>query len=427
MSTTDESALALTRVLEARVEFVEQALSKPLQLSSGTITRLTEARASVRVSVGGVTGWGSGSIYLSDVWSWPDATRSHEERDAALRQYCLSAARDLPGWCEGQAHPLELGMRLHHRSAAHPVIPVLATAMCASPFDAALHDAVGRALGLSAFAFYRQDCPVPSADAHFEGGSAVRAIGRMLRREPLAQVAGWYVVSASEDPGSALQEWAGRSYECYKLKVLARDPQADAQRTSAVYRALLGCGVARPRLSVDSNEANPDPASVLEYLEALRRADEGAFAALEYLEQPTGRDITRHAFDWSEVTALKPVLLDEGLTDLGLLPLAKEQGWSGLALKTCKGHSFALCAAAWARQNGMMLTLQDLTNPGLAAIHACLFAAHAPTANGVELNSPQYTPNANREWLPRLAGLFEPRNGTHSLPDMSPPGLGAGL
>ena len=57
-------------------------------------------------------------------------------------------------------------------------------------------------------------------------------------------------------------------------------------------------------------------------------------------------------------------------------------------------------------------------------IHAALFAAHVHTMNDVELNSPQFTPAANAAWLPRLAGLFEPREGVHRLPTTTPLGLG---
>jgi len=427
MKTKQQSSLETVQVLEAHVEFVEQPFIKPLQLSSGTITRITEARVHVRVSVSGTETWGRGSIYLSDLWAWPDPARSHDERDAILREFCLHLAEALPDLCAGGAHPLELGMRLHDRSAHHPVVPVLATAMCSSPFDAAIHDASGRALGISAFLFYDDPIPVPSADRYFSGGSVVKAIGHLLRRPPASGVAAWYLVSASDDLGVNMEQWTRRGYSCFKIKVLARDPQEDAKRTVAVYRRIKECGVEKPRLSLDSNEGNPDSRSVLDYLSALRGADAETFAALEYLEQPTGRDISRHAFDWQEVTAVKPVMLDEGLTDMALLPLAKKQGWSGLALKTCKGHSFALCAAAWAHENGMALTLQDLTNPGISAIHSCLFAAHVPTLNGVEINSPQFTPAANADWLPRLAGLFDSRGGRHSLPDMSPPGLGSSL
>lgn len=420
-------ALAAVRVVGARVEFVEQLFDKPLQISSGTITRITEARAIVEVEVGGLRAEGRGSIYLSDLWAWPDAALHHDEKDAILRRFCREVAAGLPGMCGAPAHPLELGLRLHSATAHHPEVPVLATAMCASPFDAAIHDAAGQALGLSAFSFFDGSFPVPSADVFFAGGSAVEAVRRTLRRPPPDGVPGWYLASATDDLGSGFEEWVRRGYSCCKIKVLGKSPEADAARTAEVYRRLRECGVGAPRLSLDSNEGNADTRSVLDYLKILRDTAPQAFGALEYLEQPTGRDITKHAFDWSEVARLKPVLLDEGLTDLSLLPLARSQGWSGLAIKTCKGHSFALCAAAWARENNMLLALQDLTNPGLAAIHSCLFAAHISTINGVELNSPQYTPSANREWLPRLAGLFLPVNGRHALPDFHPAGLGSAL
>ena len=50
-----------------------------------------------------------------------------------------------------------------------------------------------------------------------------------------------------------------------------------------------------------------------------------------------------------------------------------------------------------------------------------------PCINGVELNSPQYTPAANLPWLPTLSGIFEPRGGVHTLDDASCPGLGSSL
>jgi len=187
-------------------------------------------------------------------------------------------------------------------------------------------------------------------------------------------------------------------------------------RTIEIYDTARSLGCVAPRLSLDSNEGNKDAAEVEEYLLTLREQRPDVFQALEYLEQPTGRDITVHQHNWQAVSKLKPVLLDEGLTDLALLPLAKEQGWSGLALKTCKGHSFTLIAAAWAREQGIPLAMQDLTNPGYAAIHSWLMAAHLGTFNGVELNSPQYTPAANEAWLPRLAPLFQPTGGQHRLP-----------
>ena len=438
-----------TRVLNAGVEFFDQQFRKPLQLSTGLITQITEARAHVTVCINGKEAVGRGSIYLSDLWAWPDPALSHPQRDQALRGLCENYARELPSLCGGEPeHPLELGLRLHHNVAGYHEektrqpfpsnrdgpdpdiqksnIPILAKAMCASPFDAAIHDGVGIALGKSAFDFYSEEAPIPSADPCFPGKKACAAIQQTIRREPCSELDAWWLISAKDDLGKDVLPWVReRGYRCFKLKILAKDNSADAARTAEVFRVVKSWGIACPRLTVDSNEGNPDAASVLDYLERLRAMEPAAFAALEYLEQPTGRDITKYAYDWRPVTRLKPVLLDEGLTSPYLFNEAKAQGWSGFALKTCKGHSFALLAAAWARENGMVTSLQDLTNPGFSGIHAALFAAYIPMINGIELNSPQYTPSANAEWLPRLNRLFEPRDGVHQLRETDAAGLGS--
>lgn len=410
-----------TVVLSASVAFVSQSFIKPLLLSSGAITEITEARATVRVRVQGKEAEGIGSIYLSDLWSWPDPSLSHEVRDARLREFCQQIADNLAEWVGAPAHPLELGLRLHDR-ACHgegiPPLPTLALAMCMSPFDAAIHDAVGHALGRSAFSFYTEDVALPTADPFFSDGNACRAIRNALL--PADKIAGgldaWWIVGAKDELPAAFEiPVAHNGYHGFKIKLLAKEIADDVARTIAVYDAAKHHGCAAPRLSLDSNEGNKDAQEVVTYLRTLQAERPDVYNALEYLEQPTGRDITVHRFDWKEASALKPILLDEGLTDLSLLPLAQEQGWSGLALKTCKGHSFTLVAAAWARERGLPLAMQDLTNPGYAAIHSYLIAAHLGTINGIELNSAQYTPAANEAWLPRLSALFQPKGGQHKL------------
>ncbi|MCC6579036.1 MAG: hypothetical protein IT440_01240, partial [Phycisphaeraceae bacterium] len=285
-------------ILDASVHYVNQPFRVPLILSTGPIAELTEAQVEVVVAVNGRRAAGRGSIYLSDLWAWPDPSISHADRDAALRRLCDDMARDLSRCCGGQAaHPLELGLRLHHNICCDATPPVLARAMCASPFDAAIHDAAGIAMGVSALDLYDQNVDLPDADPYFADHNACAAIRRLIR-QPRWDLPAWLVVGKN-DSASDLSPWVRqRDYRCFKLKIMGRDAAADVARTVEVYRTAIELGATEPRLTVDSNEANPDAASVLDYLHQLRSADAKAFAALEYLEQPTARDIQQCPQDW---------------------------------------------------------------------------------------------------------------------------------
>jgi L-alanine-DL-glutamate epimerase-like enolase superfamily enzyme len=350
-----------------------------------------------------------------------------------MREYCLRAANELAKQNSGQRHPIGHGMNMHRRiseSTGDGSIPFLAGLVCVSPFDAALHDGAGRALGLSAFRFYDASGAGDDSESDmlFPGKGALAAVHDFLLPQPSRAVDGWYVVSGTDPLAGDFRAFVQqRGFRCFKLKTHGKDSEADARRTAEVFQAARALGVKRPRLSADSNEGNPDAASVMDYLDCLQRLDAEAYDALEYLEQPTGRDIVKYAFDWHAVNARKPVLVDEGLTGPDVLPHVAEQGWGGICLKTCKGHSFNLIAGAWAHARGMKVAVQDLTNPGLAAIHSCLLAQHVPTVNGVELNSPQFTPAANEPWIDREAVLFSPVDGTHSVSDPWVAGLGSAL
>ena len=422
----------MAKILDAEVSFRSQRLRMPLHLSSGVIESLTQAEASIAIEIDGREAIGRGAIYLSDLWAWPDHSWSHEVRDRVLRTLCEMIALELPRRLRQEdLHPLELGLRVHDLACNElPLTPnptILARAMCGSPFDAAIHDAAGLALKRSAFALYQDAVEIPSADRYFPEIGACRAIAAVIQR-PRSELPAWYIVSRDDClEHTMIPAIKEHGYRCFKLKVTGRDTQADVTRTVEVYHKAMEHGRGVPRITIDSNEANPSSESVLDYLEQLRAADVHAYDALEYLEQPTERDIRRNVIDWRDVARRKPVLLDEGLTDLSLLEESRRQGYSGLALKTCKGHSMLLASAAWARQHNMLISLQDLTNPGIALIHAALVGSHLPTINGAELNSPQFTPAANYEFLPRLQDLFEPRDGLHQLPHTVPDGLGSNL
>src|SRR5438105_12419982 len=126
-----------------------------------------------------------------------------------------------------------------------------------------------------------------------------------------------------------------------------------------------------------------------------------------------------------EAARLKPIVIDESLTDLESLLLAREMGYTGAALKACKGQSQALLMAAAAQKEQMFLCVQDLTCPGASLIHSAGLAAHVPGVAAIEANARQYVPAANTPWQARFPGIFRVIDGTIETGALTGLGLGA--
>jgi len=99
-------------------------------------------------------------------------------------------------------------------------------------------------------------------------------------------------------------------------------------------------------------------------------------------------------------------------------------GYSGVALKACKGHSGALLMGAAAQKYGMFLCVQDLTCPGSSFLHSASLAARIPTVAGIEGNARQYCPAGNRGWDERYPQMFRVDDGTLGTTVLDGPGLG---
>ena len=126
-----------------------------------------------------------------------------------------------------------------------------------------------------------------------------------------------------------------------------------------------------------------------------------------------------------EAAKLRPVVIDESLIDLESLRLAKEMGYTGAALKACKGQTQSLLMAAAAKKDGMFLCVQDLTCPGASLIHSAGLAAHMPGIVAIESNARQYCPAANTPWESRFPGMFRITDGTMETGLLDGRGLGA--
>ncbi len=441
------------KVVDASVTFEDYDLRSALVITGGRIEDATEAQVTVTVEDDqGRSATGRGTMFLSAIWAWPQSEHTFMDRVDAMQQLCIECADYLPVICAEPSHPLHHGMKLADWADDHAVmvglrlfirerIPRLAALVCVSPFDAALHDAYGRLHNVSSYAALGREF----LDEDLSTWLGERAKDRYLeefiyprRRDSLDA---WLVVGSNdalreadaEDIGdglpSSVEGWIERcGYRRFKLKVKGEDPRAEAEWVAAVYQeiAAIRQELGAPgelRYLVDANEGCEGPYVVTEFLDELEGISPEAYAALDYLEQPTERDLSANMWDMTAIARHKPVLADESIEDLASLETAARLGWSGPALKTCKGFSTTLLEIAWCEITGHMYTLQDLTNPNIAAVQAAGLAAHCDAHNGVELNVMQYVPESSREVAEEFPGLFHVREGVHRLNELKDVGL----
>jgi L-alanine-DL-glutamate epimerase-like enolase superfamily enzyme len=164
---------------------------------------------------------------------------------------------------------------------------------------------------------------------------------------------------------------------------------------------------------------------VLDFLAKVREQAPQALDRLQYIEQPTHRDLKANPENrMHEAAKIKPVVIDESLVDLESLLLSRELGYSGVALKACKGHTEALLMGAAAQKYGMFLCVQDLTCVGASFLHSASLSARIPTIAAIEGNGRQYCPAANAGWADRFPTMFDVTDGTLGTAALNGPGLG---
>lgn len=446
------------QVQNVRIQFEEIPLRVPLKFGAVVSTAVTGVLVEIDVvRRDGKAATGIGSMLLSDVWAWPDAKFSHEHKDAMMRKCCdaLRSTLHAPGVF---AHPLDL--YLEFRPELRTIggeMPFLATLVCYSPFDMAIHDAFGKVNGICSYDGYGPDYCEHDLGHYLGADFRGKFLSDFLSKSYAAKTPIWHLVGGLDkltkeeitdaDPRDglpvSLDQWIERDgVFCFKVKTRGNDLAWDVDRLLSVHRVARetlrrsNTSILRsrasaedgqalgPLLSFDSNEQCPNPQYVLELLAKLRERSREAYDALLYIEQPTERDLSAHKFDQREVARQKPVLADEGIVDLDTFELAKSLGWSGVALKVCKGFSSALLYMAKAKAEGLTFSVQDLTLPGVALVHSAGFAARINPIKGVEYNSRQFIPQANAKTSGRLPHVFEVKAGQIATGTIGSAGLG---
>jgi L-alanine-DL-glutamate epimerase-like enolase superfamily enzyme len=440
---------------DAAIQTEDFRYRTPIKFGGTVLDRATLLNVTVRARTGGGRGvTGFGSMPLGNVWSFPSKVMPYDVTLGAMKALADRVAR-ITAACREPGHPVEINHVLEpeYLKAAAEVsrdlslpepIPKLCALVVASPFDAAIHDAYGKAHGLNCYRTCgREFLPHDLSrylGAGFEGETLDRHVLPQARpRMPLYHLVGAVDPITAADVRApvgdglpeTLPEWIRYNGLTHlKIKLNGEDLRWDVERVLAVERAAAEAQAARGasawNYSLDFNEKCPNVGYLLEFLREVRERAPAAFGRIQYIEQPTKRDLKAdRANVMHEAAKLRPVVIDESLTDLESLQAAREMGYSGAALKACKGQSQALLMAAAARKYGMFLCVQDLTCPGASLIHSAGLAAHVPGVAAIEANARQYFPEANRPWESRFPGIFIVRDGTMDTSCLDGPGLGA--
>ena len=228
-----------------------------------------------------------------------------------------------------------------------------------------------------------------------------------------------------------LPEWINYSGLTHmKIKLNGNDLKWDVGRVVTVDRVASEVqakrGVTKWFYSTDFNEKCPNVQYLIDFLNKVKEQTPTGFERIQYIEQPTKRDLDKDRQNvMFEASKLRPVVIDESLTGLDMLLLARKMGYTGAALKACKGQSQALLMGAAAQKYKMFLCVQDLTCPGASFIQSASLAAHVPGVAAIEGNARQYVPVANKGWEEKFPGVFDVRNGSVNTSLLNGPGLGA--
>ena len=442
------------RLVEVAGETEDFAYRAPMKFGGRVVTDVVLLHVRVEVEArDGRRGKGFGSMTMGNVWAWPAALLSADQTLAAMVELGRRLARDANDY-QGIGHPLEITHELaeSHQAAAAAVVgdqklpepmPRLAQLVAASPLEAAIYDAYGHTLGENAYNLLGRQFVNCDIAAYLNEDFAGEYLDRYTLRAPKKSMPLYHLVGALDpltdadiesriDDGlpETLPEWiAADGLTHLKVKLNGDDLAWDVDRVVSVERVAAEAQAARRCgqwcYSADFNEKCANVEYVLDFLAQLRRRSPAALRRLQYIEQPTHRDLRAGAENkMHRASQIKPVVIDESLVDFDSLLLSRELGYSGVALKACKGHSEALLMGAAAQKYGMFLCVQDLTCPGASFLHSATLSARIPRVAAIEGNARQYVPAANAGWSERFPSMFQITDGMLGTAALDGPGLG---
>ncbi len=443
------------RVKEIHISYEDFPYRTPYQFGGRSVDAVTLLNVHCTVeTVAGQVAHGFGSMTMGNEWSFPSKTLSYDTTLEAMKRLAERIRKITEGYRE-PGHPIDINFTLEpeYLKAAVEVtqemhldqpIPKLCTLVTASPFDAAIHDAFGKAQSLNCYLTYGPEFMNHDLAHYLAPEFQGKFPSQYLLRTPQPWLWCNHSVGAEDpiDPSDvkkrlndglpqALGEWiAADGLTHLKIKLNGNDLEADVARVLHIDRVTTEVethrDVRRWYYSLDFNEQCPDVDYLLNFISRIQEGSSGCYDRITFIEQPTRRDLVATPAQYLfKASKLKPVVMDESLTGFDALLRGREIGYTGVALKACKGQSQSVVLNAAAQEFKMYMTAQDLTCPGASLIQSAGIAAHVSKIDTLESNGREYVPAANRPWRQKFPGLFEVRDGKLHTANLTGPGLSA--
>jgi len=428
----------------------------PMQFGGRVVSDVTILNVKAEVeSRSGQRGTGYGAMTMGNAWAWISQTLGNEQTLDCM----IALGKKLCGIASEYreaGHPMEICRALaqSYDSAAQSVMeekgltaldrfPKLAQMVSASPLEAAIFDAYGKMLGRDSFQLLSGEFMNFDLSYYLNDDFRGEFLDQYVLAKPKKSLSLYHSVGGMDPLTDAdltervgdglpetLAEWIQTDGLTHlKIKLNGSDLDWDVDRMASIESVTADVqekrGCTQWAYSADFNEKCPNEEYVFEWLRRVEERAPRAVGRLQYVEQPTCRDLKREPIiEMFRVAQIRPVVIDESLTDFEAFLLSRSRGYSGVALKACKGHHEALLMAAAAQKYGMFLCVQDLTCPGAAFLHSASLAAHIPTVEAIEGNGRQYCPSASAALAPKYPNLFKVHDGRIRTDVLNGPGLG---
>ena len=218
----------------------------------------------------------------------------------------------------------------------------LAQLVAASPLEAAIHDAYGKALGQSSYNLLGPDYASADLSTYLNDEFVGEYLDRYTLRQPKPILPLYHLVGALDpltaadiakriDDGlpETLPEWiAADGLTHLKIKLNGDDLAWDVERVLSVERVSAQAQAARGCVqwfySADFNECCPNVEYLLEFLAQSRSIRRRRWRGYSILNSPRRRNLQVNSENRMHRAAqIKPVVIDESLVDLESLQAAR--------------------------------------------------------------------------------------------------------